>query len=358
VLIIDNWTNHSWTNDFGSIALVGGQKYDLKMEYYENGGGAVANLNWMSPSQPQQVIPQNRLFPPAAPIQVPQSDPGLLVTTGAAGGAGITIGGLGDYATIQEAIDAAHPGETVTLGALRFYVPAGLVLRPGVSLRGVSPLATILDGQGAPAVLSLAGVPADGLVIVEQLAVTGGGSGIDTGSSRALLRNLLIAQNAGAGVLAGQAGSVEGVCLTVADNGGSGISVFTPVASFRNLIVSGNRGSAVDGTPSITFSTLAGGIAFRDPSALDYREQPGAASIDQGDPADPFDLEPLPNGGRVNQGAFGNTPDATSAPLLLKVSPETAGVEGGSGSRCGATGAEALLVLALLALRRRSSPAE
>jgi hypothetical protein len=267
----------------------------------------------------------------------------------------ITIGGSGNYATIQEAIDAAQPGETVILGALRFYVPSGLVLRPGVSLRGVSPLATILDGQGAPAVLTLAGVPADGLVIVEQLAVTGGGSGIDTGSSHALLRNLVIAQNSGAGVLAGQAGSVEGVCLTVADNGGPGVSVFTPSASFRNLIVSGNQGSAVDGTSSVTFSSLAGGIAFRDPSALDYREQAGAASIDQGDPADPFDLEPLPNGGRINQGAFGNTPEATSNLTQAKASAEVTGAGSPPGGRCGATGAEALFVLALLALRRRAT---
>jgi len=334
---------------------VAGQKYDLKMEYYENTGGAVAKLNWSSPSQPQQVIPQNRLFPPAAPAAIPQTAPPLVLTTNGAPASEITIGGSGNYATIQEAIDAARPGDTVTLGALRFFVPSGLVLRQGVSLRGVSPLATILDGQGSPAVLTLAGVPADGLVIVEQLAITGGGSGVDTGSSRALLRNLVIAQNTGAGVLAGQAGSVEGVCLTVADNGGPGISVFTPTASFRNLILSGNRGGAVDGTPSVTFSSLAGGISFLDPSALDYREREGAASIDQGDPADPFDLEPLPNGGRINQGAFGNTPAATSDLVVTKASSEVPGGAGSTGGRCGATGAEALLVLALLALRRRSA---
>jgi hypothetical protein len=320
------------------------------MEYYESNGGALAKLSWSSPSQPLQIIPQNRLFPPAAQAPAAQL---LASTASVAVPTGISIGGAGDYGTIQEAIDAAHPGETVSLGALRYYVPEGLVLRPGVSLRGVSPLVTVLDGLGAPVVLALAGLPADGLVIVEQLAVTGGGTGIDTGASRALLRNLVIAQNTGAGVLAGQAGSVEGVGLTVADNGGPGISVFTPDASFRNLIVSGNRGGAVDGTSAVTFSSLAGGIAFLDPTALDYREQAGAASVDQGDPADPCDLEPLPNGGRVNQGAFGNTPSATSGPILSKGAAEIAGAASSPGGRCGATGAEALLVLAFLTLRRR-----
>jgi hypothetical protein len=36
--------------------------------------------------------------------------------------------------------------------------------------------------------------------------------------------------------------------------------------------------------------------------------------IDRGDPSSPHFLEPLPHGGRVNLGAYGNTPQATSSP--------------------------------------------
>ncbi|CAA9288746.1 MAG: hypothetical protein AVDCRST_MAG93-3735, partial [uncultured Chloroflexia bacterium] len=36
---------------------------DVRMEYYENGGGAVAKLWWSSASQAKQIIPQNRLYP-------------------------------------------------------------------------------------------------------------------------------------------------------------------------------------------------------------------------------------------------------------------------------------------------------
>jgi hypothetical protein len=45
----------------GTIALVAGQYYDIRMDYYENGGDAEAHLSWSSPSQPKEIIPQSRL---------------------------------------------------------------------------------------------------------------------------------------------------------------------------------------------------------------------------------------------------------------------------------------------------------
>lgn len=63
-LLIDHWNNHSVREDSGSIALVAGQRYDIRLEYYENGGDAVARLLWSSPSQSRVVIPQQRLYPP------------------------------------------------------------------------------------------------------------------------------------------------------------------------------------------------------------------------------------------------------------------------------------------------------
>jgi len=60
--IINNWTNHGTTTDAGSISLTAGQRYDIILEYYESGGGAVAQLSWNSPSQPNQIIPQSQLY--------------------------------------------------------------------------------------------------------------------------------------------------------------------------------------------------------------------------------------------------------------------------------------------------------
>jgi hypothetical protein len=63
-LVINNWTDHApRTNNSAPIALVAGTKYTITMEFYENGGGAVARLLWAYPGQTQIVIPQSRLFP-------------------------------------------------------------------------------------------------------------------------------------------------------------------------------------------------------------------------------------------------------------------------------------------------------
>jgi hypothetical protein len=61
--IINNFTDHSPTENSGTIALTAGQNVDIRMEFYENGGGAVARLLWSSPSTPKSVIPRSQLFP-------------------------------------------------------------------------------------------------------------------------------------------------------------------------------------------------------------------------------------------------------------------------------------------------------
>ena len=55
-LLIDNWANGN-TEDTAVADLVAGQAYYLEMEWYEDGGGAVAALSWQSPSIPKQSIP-------------------------------------------------------------------------------------------------------------------------------------------------------------------------------------------------------------------------------------------------------------------------------------------------------------
>ncbi len=68
-LIIDDWGLHGETVDTGTIALAAGQRYNVKMEYFDNTGTAVAKLAWSSPSQPLEIIPQSQLYsnPPAPP---------------------------------------------------------------------------------------------------------------------------------------------------------------------------------------------------------------------------------------------------------------------------------------------------
>lgn len=66
--VIDNWTNHGATNNDTTITLTAGQKINLKMEYYEAGGGAVAQLQWLRPGQSAfAAVPTTQLYRFAVP---------------------------------------------------------------------------------------------------------------------------------------------------------------------------------------------------------------------------------------------------------------------------------------------------
>jgi hypothetical protein len=67
-LIVDKWRDDGGTLVSGTISLTAGQKYDIKLEYYENGGGAKAILEWSSASQSRQVVPQAQLYSNALPV--------------------------------------------------------------------------------------------------------------------------------------------------------------------------------------------------------------------------------------------------------------------------------------------------
>ena len=63
-LLIDRWVDQGATEWSGSIPLVAGRRYAIKMEYYESSGAALAQLQWSSPSTPKAVVPTSQLHPP------------------------------------------------------------------------------------------------------------------------------------------------------------------------------------------------------------------------------------------------------------------------------------------------------
>jgi hypothetical protein len=65
--VINNWTDHGSTTNTGTINLSAGQKYDIILEFYENGGQALAQLSWSCASQAQQIIPQSQLYSSTTP---------------------------------------------------------------------------------------------------------------------------------------------------------------------------------------------------------------------------------------------------------------------------------------------------
>jgi outer membrane protein assembly factor BamB len=271
--------------------------------------------------------------------------------------ADVTIGGTGSYATLQAAIDAAQPGETVVVNAGTYAET--VVLHPGISLRGASARLTRLVGPGAGTVIRVEGAyGADGPSVISDLAVTGGATGIASGTADVLVRNVVVAGMGGDGVASAAGGRLRVVSCTLFGNAGSGVDASTApgLTEVRNTAAGQNGGYGVQaaGGSIVGYNTsyqnglggyapgLSGPGNLQAPALLaaDFTELAGSPTIDAGDPTDDYAREPSPNGGRINVGAFGNTSDAAPTPA-----------EDRSSSRgCGALGLEFLL---LILLRRR-----
>jgi hypothetical protein len=77
-LLIDQWSTHGAKEHTGSVSLVKGRKYGIRVEYFEQGGGATAKVLWSSRSTRKQVIGRRNLFATAKGIDlssVPESKP-------------------------------------------------------------------------------------------------------------------------------------------------------------------------------------------------------------------------------------------------------------------------------------------
>ena len=69
-LLIDNWTDHLVAQNSATVSLLAGQRYDIRMDYYDRATLATARLSWAYPGQPAQIVPQWVLYP-ALPVNQP-----------------------------------------------------------------------------------------------------------------------------------------------------------------------------------------------------------------------------------------------------------------------------------------------
>ncbi|MEO7704668.1 MAG: PA14 domain-containing protein, partial [Thermoflexales bacterium] len=60
-LVVDQWHDQGGTEYAAAVALQAGVYHELKFEYYEHDGGAVARLKWASPTLAKQAIPMANL---------------------------------------------------------------------------------------------------------------------------------------------------------------------------------------------------------------------------------------------------------------------------------------------------------
>ena len=122
-LLINNWTDHAPTENSATIALKAGQYYDIRMEYYENGGGALARLEWSSARLPREIIPEKWLTQESPMVNINGSltvaNNGYATVSGC-----ITVAPL-VFGQFRLESDAPEGSFTACLGTNGLTLPAG-----------------------------------------------------------------------------------------------------------------------------------------------------------------------------------------------------------------------------------------
>ena len=146
-----------------------------------------------------------------------------------------------------------------------------------------------------------------------------GDYGLRFSSSSAYVNNCVVAGNSGGGVSGGWPSLIN---CSVVYNDGHGIYNVDGPTRARNCIIWGNA-YAVLNSFSANYSCVdssIGGLGninympyFEDMNSGDYHLLSYSPCIDTGDPSSDSSNEPNDGGGRINMGAYGNTPEAATA---------------------------------------------
>ena len=62
-LVIDEWRDQAPAEYTATVALAAGERVPLRLEYYENAGGAAVDLAWSGAGTARTVVPQGQLYP-------------------------------------------------------------------------------------------------------------------------------------------------------------------------------------------------------------------------------------------------------------------------------------------------------
>ncbi len=61
--VIDQWRDQAPTESTASVALKAGESYEITLEYFQGGGGAMAKFEWSWPGHAREVVPAARVRP-------------------------------------------------------------------------------------------------------------------------------------------------------------------------------------------------------------------------------------------------------------------------------------------------------
>ncbi len=160
------------------------------------------------------------------------------------------------FATVQAAVDAAIPGQTVILGP-GIYT-GDLVLNAGVSLAGASPRHTLIAGTG-PVIQVLGSYRTDPPSTISDLTIENGADGIQAGTAEVNLLRVIVHHMTGSGITASAGGRLQVVNCTIVSNGGIGLNVPAGSAvtySDSYLNVGGDYAAGVSGTGNLSAAAL------------------------------------------------------------------------------------------------------
>ncbi len=146
--LINQWQDEGATTYQGTITLKAQERYNIEMDYYQNGGGAVAELQWSSPSTAQAVIPQTQLYPytnPPPTIVLSSPTNGSTYTATAS----VTIGAMAD-APYNPISRVDFYTNNILLGTLSNspYAPLYTLTTTGLNPGSYALTAVATDGSG------------------------------------------------------------------------------------------------------------------------------------------------------------------------------------------------------------------
>lgn len=79
-LLIDKWVDQATTEWTGEINLIAGQRYPVKIEYFENGGDALIEFAWSNAKVPREIVPKRQLFSGLLTPLEPAQEQGIFIS--------------------------------------------------------------------------------------------------------------------------------------------------------------------------------------------------------------------------------------------------------------------------------------
>lgn len=142
-LLLDDWYERAVAESSITLPLTRGQRYSIRLEYFEQFGGATVELGWSSLSTPPQVIPRSQLYsglPFGPTVRTPQASP----YGGTFGNSlPVTLACATPLAQIHYTLDGSEPDENSALYTAPILITDSASLRASAFRSGYNPSGTL-----------------------------------------------------------------------------------------------------------------------------------------------------------------------------------------------------------------------